>query len=382
SEDWATLNISLDAAQSARPYSLYVYRNRILARMLAGREEDALALASKAASRGLTLNLTGHPAFEQLTALQAFAAIAEQMAQNAEPAGAPSNTVEFPRADLLPEAIAYDRKKNLYIGSVRTGEILSASHEGGALTPIAAAQAGIFDIEIRGDTIWAAVNNQLAYERADPDEPFASVMAFNKKTGAPMREIRATQPDALFGDLEVAKDGTLYVSDSTTPRIFSMAADGQNLEIYAEDPRFVNLQGIALDEKSRRLFVADYLGGLFVVNIQTGSVTALENDADAHLGGIDGLYFFQGDLIGVQNGSTPRRIVRIDLNEQATAVTSLTTLHSNLDGWTEPTHGAVLGNAFHYIATSNWPLYDETWAVREGVELAPLRIMTAPLESR
>ena len=153
------------------------------------------------------------------------------------------------------------------------------------------------------------------------------------------------------------------------------------LDNFAADLRFVNLQGIALDEKNRRMFLADYLAGLFVIDTESGAVTAIENTADAHLGGIDGLYYYKGGLIGIQNGTTPIRIVYIGLDENASAVTSFITMQQNLEGWNEPTHGAIVGNEFRYIATSNWPSYDGEWNVREGQELKPLTIMTLPLES-
>lgn len=382
SEDWAALNEALDAAQSVRPYSLYVYRNRILGRMLEGRQDDAVALAADAARRGLTLNLTGHPAFEELTALPAFNAIAVQMEENAKPLGGSPKLREFAETELLPEAITYDRKKNLYIGSVRTGKILKASKKADDLTLVATAPGGVFDLEVRRDTVWAAVNNQLAYEGADPENNFAAIMAFSKKDGALLHDIRISEPDAILGDLEIAEDGTVYASDSGVPRLYRMAADGGALEVYAEHPRFVNLQGVALDEENNRLFVADYLAGVFKIDTRTGAVTGLANEADAHLGGIDGLYYYKGALIGIQNGSTPRRIIKLDLNDDATAIRAVSVMHRNLESWNEPTHGALLGKEFHYIATSNWPLYNDDWTVREGEELAPVRIITAPLESR
>lgn len=377
-EDWEALNDHLDAAQEIRTYSLYVWRNRILARMLAGRETEALALTETAARRGLVLNLSGHPAFEALTALPEFAPIAERMEANAAPVGEANIHFENADAGLLPEALAFDKKKNAYIGSVREGKLLKTG--GGEMKLVTRAPGGVFDIEVRGKTLWAAVNNQLAYEKADPDAPFAAVMAFDAKTGAVKRDIRVSQETALLGDLEVANDGTIFASDSLTPRLFRMEPKGETLEIFAENARFANLQGIALDEKNDRIFVADYLTGLFVIDTETGAVTALENTADAHLGGIDGLYLYDGGLIGIQNGTTPQRIVYIGLDDEASEVATFITMQQALEEWNEPTHGAVVGDEFRYIATSNWPSYDQDWNVREDAELQPLRIMLLPLK--
>lgn len=378
-EDWEALNTHLDAAQEIITYSLHVWRNRILARMLAERTEEALALAETAARRGLTLNLSGHPAFDALTAMPEFAPIAERMEANAAPIGEVNIFLENESANLLPEALAYDNRNKAIVGSVRTGQILKIK-KSGETKLMTTAPGGVFDIEIRGDTIWAVVNNQLAYEHADPETPFAAIMAFDAKTGELTHGIRVVEDVALLGDLEIAKDGTIYASDSSTPRLFRMNADDNALEVFAEDARFANLQGIALDEVNNRIFVADYLTGLFAVDTETGAVTPLQNTADAHLGGIDGLYLYDGGLIGIQNGTQPQRIVYMGLNDDASEITSFIAMQQNLEDWNEPTHGAIVGDEFRYIATSNWPSYDENWSVREGAELKPLRIMALPLK--
>ncbi len=130
------------------------------------------------------------------------------------------------------------------------------------------------------------------------------------------------------------------------------------------------------------MFIADYLTGLYVMDLETGTATLIRNDADAHLGGVDGLYYYNGDLIGIQNGTTPQRIVRIMLSEDGAAATALNVLARNLPEWNEPTHGVVVGDEFYYIATSNWPSYDEAngWAVREDHPPQPLRIMAVDLD--
>ncbi len=378
-EDWVSLNTHLDEAQSIRPYSLYVWKNRILARQLDHRTEEALELAEIIAQRGLSMSLTGHEALDVLTADPKFATIAGMMKENLKPLGDGATLTHYDDPDLLPEAYAQSRKGDEYIGSVRTGKIINMndplSPEGVAMAP-----GGVFDIELRGKKLWAAVNNQLAYENASDDDAFAAIMVFDAKTGAVLRDIRANAPDALFGDLEVAKDRTAYASDSLTPRIFKLAPGAETLEIFAEEPRFVNLQGIALDQKNDRLFVADYLAGLFFVELETGAVTAIENTIDAHLGGIDGLYLHKGDLIGIQNGTTPQRIIRIALNKDADEAIGLEVLAQNLDGWNEPTHSAIVRDRLDYIATSNWPSYDADWNLRDGAEPQPVRIMSVDLE--
>ncbi len=375
-EDWAALNTHLDAAQAIRPYSLYVWKNRVLARQLTGDTEGALSLVRTIAERGLSMSMTGHPALDTLSAMPEFAPIAARMKSNLAPIGDAAVLTTHKNDGQLTEAYALDRQGNAFFGSVRNGTILCIAPNG-ASTGIAFAPGGVFDIEVRGQKLWAAVNNQLAFENADPENKFAAFMQFDAKTGAVLHDIRISEEDAMLGDIELAKDGTLYGSDSLTPRIFKLYPDGDKASIFATNERFVNLQGIALDEKNHRMFLADYLTGLYVVDTDTGAVTAISNPTNAHLGGMDGLYFHKGNLIGIQNGTTPQRIVKIELSDNEAI--SLTVLAQNLKPWNEPTHGVIHDGRFQYIATSNWPSYDAKWQLREDTPLQPLRIMAAPL---
>lgn len=374
-EDYATAAARLDEAQIQRPYSLYLTRNRILTRLLTGRDGEAIAIAADVAERGLVLETPPHEAFDRMRLLPEFKPVAERMAANAAPAGTPAVKQEFPESGLLPEAISL-RKGRLLIGSVRTGEIKDAS---AGLSTVARLDGGVFDIEQGKKSIFAALNNQLAFERRADAPPFAAIVELDPKSGAERRRVRIVAADALLGDIEIDKRGALYASDSLRPRVFTVDAGGHEARVLATDERWANPQGLAYDRRAHRLFLADYLTGLFVIDARTGAVQQVANPSNAHLGGIDGLYLHNGDLIGVQNGTSPQRIVRIDLDSSGLVAGKLEVLAQNLEGWNEPTHGVIDGDAFHYIATSNWPAYDDEGKVRDGAVLAPLRVMTISL---
>ena len=378
-EDYAALSNLLDEAQQERPYSLFIMRNRVLARVLNERMDEAISLVKDVADRGLVLQTPPHEAFDRLRAEPAFAPIAAQMAENAKPVGTETTALENGADDLLPEAIALTRKRETLIGSVRNGKII-AIDKSGAVREVAAAKGGVFDIELSKKELFAAVNNQLAYENSGAEPAFAAVVAYDARTGAVLRSVRAPEGEALFGDIELARNGDIYVSDSVTPRIMKLAKTADALEPFAADARFANLQGLALDEANRRLFVADYLTGLYSIDLGDGAITPLANPTGAHLGGIDGLYLYRGDLIGVQNGTSPQRIVRIALDKDAKTVDALTVVQQALPSWNEPTHGVAVGKEFRYIATTNWPAYDDAGKLRDHATLAPLRVMSVELD--
>ncbi len=375
-DDIAAASNLLDEAQKLRPYSLFLTRNRVLARVLTGRMNDAIALAAEVAERGIVLETPPHEAFDRLRAEPAYAAVAARMETNARPIGKADVIFESDRTDLLPEAIAR-LKDAILIGSVRTGAILEISN--GSMREIARVDGGVFDLEVAGGAAAvAAVNNQLAFERAGERDPTAAIVKIDLKNGQILSRTEVEGGDALLGDIE-ASAARSYASDSITPRLFAQDKE-LGPRMMATDARFVNLQGLALDKKRKRLYVADYLTGLFRIDLDVGTVNAIGNPTGAHLGGIDGLYLYKGDLIGVQNGVLPHRIVRIDLDKAGAVAIGLQVLQQALPEWNEPTHGYVYRDRFVYIATSNWPAYDDKGRVRDGAQLAPLRIMSVPLQ--
>ena len=379
-EDFALAAVLLDEAQISRPYSLFLSRNRVLARILSGKVDEAIAITKEIADRGIVLELPSNDAFDRMRADPQFSPIADQMAKNALPKGAASIVAEYAEDGLLPEAISKSRKR-LLIGSVRTGEILIAGDRLAGFTKLG---GGVFDIEQRKGGIFAAVNNQLAY-KGDKDPAKAAIVILDPASAAEIGRYSLGPGPALIGDIEISKKGRIFASDSLTPRIFEItlqkSSEDQSAGSVAEfrDDRFVNLQGLALDEKSSRLFIADYLTGLYMLDLKSGTIHAINNPGGAHLGGIDGLYFYNGDLVGIQNGASPQRIVRIHLDISGLTAISLDVLQQALPEWSEPTHGYIDDGAFFYIAASNWPAYDDDGIQRDNAELTPLRIMKIPL---
>ncbi len=374
-ENFAKAADLLDEAQADRPYSLYLTRNRVLARILSDRMDEAITIAKDVADRGLVLETPPNEAFDRMRADPAFAAVAAQMAENAKPVGASAIVLEIDRDFLLPEAVSYKKIGDLeyyFVGAVRYGGI----HVREALH--AETTGGVYGIKNADDLIWTVESTAPPFAGKPPRDKGVGIYAYGIGDGKMRCAIEFDQKDALLGSIEMTPMG-LVASDSLTPRLFAVEGCDARPRVLAQDPRFVNLQGVAYDARRKKLYVADYLAGLFAIDIKSGLVAVVANKAGAHLGGIDGLYLYRGDLIGVQNGTSPQRIIRLRLDHAGKTAKHLEVLQQNLPEWSEPTNGVIVGDKLVYIATSNWPAYDDKGNLREGATLAPLRLMSVPL---
>jgi hypothetical protein len=374
-EDWGAMATALDAAQTLVPYSLHVMRFRILAHAQLGEISEALAIAGKAADRGLALSLEGHKGFDALREQPGFRPISDKMTANLKPIGAARTVLRIEKDDLLPESAAFigvGQRQYYYVGTIRQGGVYAGK------SLYAKTTGGVYGVKIVDRLIWTVENTRPPYAASAEKGDVSGFFAYDLGTGEQSCAAPLDVESAVLGALEATPIG-LVASDSQTPRLFVIEGCDSAPRVLSEDPRFVNLQGVAYDPERQRLFVADYLAGIFSVDLASGDVTLLANDADAHLGAIDGLSYYKGDLIGIQNGTLPQRIVRLRLNPEGEAVVKLEVLQQALPDWNEPTNGVIVADDLVYVATSNWPAYASNGAEVEGAERKPVRLMAAPL---
>jgi sugar lactone lactonase YvrE len=156
----------------------------------------------------------------------------------------------------------------------------------------------------------------------------------------------------VLGDVIVAPNGDVFTTDSTSPALYRLPANGRALEVMAAAEPFVSLQGLALSADGKRIFVADYAKGIFAVDIESRRVRLLDAPSTAGILGIDGLYRAGDALIGVQNGSAPPRLLRLAVDGER--ITSVEVVDAGHPSAPDPTLGVVVGNRFYYVGNSQW----------------------------
>jgi outer membrane protein assembly factor BamB len=157
----------------------------------------------------------------------------------------------------------------------------------------------------------------------------------------------------MLGDLTVGTDGGAYLTNSNAPEIYR--ADLDTVKLWREFPELTNLQGIAKGDSG--LYISDYISGIYKVD-PDGYFRVSHTDT-VSVKGIDGLYYRNGNLVGIQNGVFPMRITQYVLDETGGHIERSIFLDKNLSGLNEPVQGAWVGDWFYFIANSPWPFYDD-----------------------
>lgn len=217
----------------------------------------------------------------------------------------------------------------------------------------------------------AALPQMTGYVAADSGR--SALLRFDLKTGKLGGRYPAPadgRPHAL-GDLAVTRDGDVYATDGRAPVIDWLAAGADSLQLFLETPLLQSGQGLAFSPDERRLYVADYSRGILQVDLATGTTAALATADTVLTLGIDGLYYHEGALIGIQNGVTPHRIVRLELSPDGHRIARSVPLERGHPHHEEPTLGTVVGPDFYYLANSQWERFGPDGRIAQPESLRP-----------
>jgi hypothetical protein len=251
--------------------------------------------------------------------------------------------------DLVPEGLAYDPGQNLYyLSSLNRRKIVKITAEGRVSDFVPAGRDNLLPIlgirlDPRDGTVWAN-----SWAEAPGRSELLHFDAAGKLLG------RYALIDAAkhgFNDLVVRKSGEIFLTDSVGNQAFRFDPSAHTFAQLSVHRPLSGPNGIALAEDDRQLFVADDFG-VVRVSLEDGVSSDVNPGPRSTLAGIDGLYWYKGSLVAVQNGIGSPRIAAFKLSKDGTRVTQTTVLE-NRSGFTSlPTTGAIHGNDFYFIANS------------------------------
>lgn len=358
---------------------------------LAGRKNEALASLARVADMGVILPAEKDTDLDAIKDTPEFKLILKRFEASRAPVIKSSEAFVVHEKGLITEGLAYDSvEETFFVSSVHKRTILSVS-KNGEVKPFATEQDGLYSVlgmavDAKRRHLWVASTAfpQMVNYKKEQDGTSA-VFKFDLRTKRLLKKYvlsNASKKHAL-GDLTIHSNGDVFTTDSLSPAVYVIRPRKDEIELFLEDPAFGSPQGLAFSANEQHLFMADYGTGLFDIDVKTRTVAHLSPLSGATLLGIDGLYFHKGGLIGVQNGVTPQRIVRVSLSKDLSRAERLEVMEANNPVFLEPTLGVLVKNTFYFIANSQWPLIDENGKLAGDDKLQEpvvLKIKLAPSE--
>lgn len=310
-----------------------------------------------------------------------FQAIRKEL-EDGEPK-TPDSPVAFRLKDpkLIPEGIAYaPAGERFLIGSIAQRKIIISDGKGNAQDFSKASDKldtilGLAVDAGRGHLYAVSTNGFLDEAKKERRN---AVVRYHLKDAVYLDRFNA--PDAVqLNDIAVAPDGTLYVTDSMSATLFRKKPEETTLTRFGAAGALRGGNGIALGNDGM-LYVASSTG-ILRVDTTTGEPTRLPQPDNVMTGGIDGLYWHDGDLFGVQNVTNPGRVIRIALADKGTKIAGVTVLQSHHHpDFVEPTTGTIANGKLHVIGNSYVRHYQPDGTMKEPGELKGTAIVAVPLK--
>jgi len=326
--------------------------------------------------------------FDKIHGTKVWDYIVTNLQVNAKQFGEGKLAFELPKGDYLFESIAFDpKRKQFLVGSAREGKVYLADANGKISEFIKpTAENGVyavFDLAVDAghDKLYVA-SAGVPYYKGFTAESFgkSGIVEFQLSTGKFIKKYTfpTNYADRLPTSMTVAKDGRVYVADGERGQIFSL--DGGGLTSLAENPKLTRIRGMAVSDDGRTLYFADYAMGIFGIDLAKSTPFGLgRNPEKLVLGGIVGLYYYDGCLVVIESGMVPQRVMRLKLSDDGRSVAGVMPLDVAQPAFDTPTLGAIDGDQLYFIANSQKAFYDKYGVLKEPTKLQPTRIFRSNL---
>jgi sugar lactone lactonase YvrE len=364
----------------------YLWASAILA-LRANDSGAVLDGLSRYAALGLGRDVAADTGLARLTGLPAFAAVRMAHEANFRPLVRSHPKLTFGDTTFWAEGVDADpATHHFYVASIRHRTIADVAPDGRSRElwprdqPALGAMFGVRVDAARG-LLWATTSGVPQTEGYLPaDSSIAALLQIRPSDGAILRrwDLPPVTGGHVLGDLAVGPRGDVYLTDSNQPVLYRLRPGADTLESITS-PFFHSLQGMAPTPDGRLLYVADYSHGLLRVELRSGVVTRLADAPNSTSLGCDGIVWYRGTIIAVQNGVAPARIVRFTLDASGTRIERLDVLDRNAQVADEPTIGTILGNEFVYVANGQWEKFGDKGERLPGVPLGRTVLLAVPL---
>ncbi len=372
-KDFVKFLENMKRANELRPNHARLLYNLADAYALNNKPDESLKILGQIAAMGVFFDVGKDDDFKILFDLPRFKTIQNEFAKNQKAINKSEKAFTISEKDLITEGIAYDSAtKRFFVSSIHKRKIVSID-KNGKVSGFSLDSDGLWSVsgmrvDSKRNVLWAtttAFPQMENFQKADDGK--AGVFKYDLKTGKLLKKYLLSNEKErhALGDLIIAKNGDVYASDSVSPNIYRIDVKTDKMEIFLSSDNFSSLQGLAFTPDEKLLFAADYSKGVFRIEMSGKNIAQVTPDANTNLIGIDGIYFYRGNLIAIQNGFRPHRVASYFLNRDFTAITKSETLEANHADFNEPTLGVLVGKSFYYIANSQWALTNENGKLAE-----------------
>lgn len=375
-------------ASTFHPYHQNILYQSALASAMTGHQEEAIDYLRRAIRIRSDFDLN-HPAFQTVRDSPKFSELKDLQAQLAKTVIHSDTAFSIKEKTLHIECIASGESKGVfYFGSIHKRKIIRRDERGKISDFTTSGQDGItsvfgIKVDVKANLLWACASPIEEMEGFDKATKSA-VFKYDVNSRKLLKQYVPSEAGIesfIFGDLTLDPRGMPYISDSKNNIIFRINPATDKLENFYSSKEFWNLQGISFSADGKTLFIADYIKGIFKLNMSTRELTKIE-DSSLYLStkSTDGMVFYKNSLIAIQNGVQPMRVTRYWLDKNSSSFSAATLIDNGHPAFNEPTIGCISGTDFYYVANSMWSGYNKDHSLKSEDQLEEVIILKVKLD--
>lgn len=334
-----------------------------------GNAEKAIATLNRLADMQAYFDAMASPDLEALRERADFKAAVARLDTLKKPVA--NSTVAFTLEDreLIPESIAHDPKDGgFFVGSIYKRAIVKRTKDGKVVEFVPGAHDGLggvlgIKLDAKRRELWAnACNMGGQMSMSPPDlanEGESAIYRFHADSGKLIRKyaVGTKEKPQCVNDLVISPStGDVFATGGNGPlegHILRVAREGDSAEVFFT-PEGSNhgFNGITISDDGKTLYLADNIYGVMAVDITAKRGRLLPHPPNTAMEQIDGLYFYRGTLVAVQNARSLMRVAQFTLDGGRERVTGHRTLERNNPHFTVPTTGVLVGDELYYVANT------------------------------
>lgn len=329
---------------------------------LLGKQKESLDWLNRIADLGVVYPVSEDADFASIRETEEYGRLLLRFQQNLNPTD--HSTIGFTIAEdkFLAEGVAYDAvEKVFYTGSILKKKIVKTD-QNGKITDFSSPNDELLSVlgmsvDPTRRVLW--VSAASFPELGDSKKNESAIFKYNLQNGKlnGRYPLNTNKEGNQLGDVIVSSGGDVFTTDSFSPAVYWIPRDKNKIELLIGGDVFRSPQGLCLSPDEKVLFVADYVRGIFAIDLKNRSHQKLSSPETATVVGIDGLYFYKDSLIATQNGVKPNRVLRLMLNKDRTGIEDVKVLESSHKLFGEITLGTIARDSLYYVGNSQFGDY-------------------------
>jgi hypothetical protein len=343
---------------------------------------------------GLSYPAGDHPGFDNIKQTKVFEYIEDGMQQNAQHFGEGTTefTISHHYSGMLFENLAWDAKGNRFLlGSVRSGAVYQYSETGGFSEYLTAAGPatgpwGVIDLVIdpSADLLWLA-SATLPHYTGTNQQNFGQAMISKVKlsTGEVLKNMSMAsngQPK-LFTAMHLTRSGDLFFINAFDSTFYRIKSGTETVEPVIALPQLSSIKALTSNADETVLYVSDFELGIYVINLETWQVAPLIKANKGFFAGINDLFYDDGDLVAIQSGVQPARLMRYVLKEDL-FLQNLFPIEASHPSFKVLGNGVLVDDHVFYAANTQWANTDVLGRLLPDTSWEPLEVIKSPTKYR